>query len=166
MLINDESVNTPPLPPLPSQLATTAKPAPLDQYDLTVINKVKLPAECGQEPDPNKISPVKKISTEIINTSTTTTTSGVSQLSSLLDQSSVRANTNSHSIQPHSNNNNNISMITMTQSDSFNVSSSGYNGSISCVGGNVSSFMGGNVDMSMDSVVDKFNDELVYLVFY
>lgn len=72
--------------------------------------------------------------------------------------SSTNTNTNLASLILN-NNNNNSSMLTMTnQSDSFNVSSSGYNGSISCVGG-MSSFMGGNVDMSMDSVVDKFNDE-------
>jgi len=171
MLTNVTSASSPPLPS--SQPLPTTKSLDSSNSDqIVVINKVKLPVEFTQESlDSGKISPVKKISSlnteQIINTSTTTTTSGVSQLSSL-DQSSVSANTN-HLLQSNNsnsntnpNNNNNISMITMTQSDSFNVSSSGYNGSISCVGGNVSSFMGGNVDMSMDSVVDKFNDELVF----
>jgi hypothetical protein len=54
---------------------------------------------------------------------------------------------------------NNCSLITAGgQSDSFNVSSSGYNGSCASTSyianGNASA-----IDMSMDSVVDRFNDE-------
>ncbi len=110
--------------------------------------------------DASKYSPIKKqqpILSENINTSISTTNSGVSHISSILDQSSMSiSNTNNNNnLMPHNLNNINSSMLTMTQSDSFNVSSSGYNGSV----GGMSSFMGGNVDISMDSVVDKFNDE-------
>ena len=111
--------------------------------------------------DASKYSPIKKqhpILSENINTSISTTNSGVSHISSILDQSSMsisNTNNNNNNLMPHNLNNINSSMLTMTQSDSFNVSSSGYNGSV----GGMSSFMGGNVDISMDSVVDKFNDE-------
>lgn len=121
--------------------------------------------------DQKKITPHKESTTptptintnltnisEVINASSTTT-SGVS-LGSAFNQSSISSSTVSHtshtanpSHQQANLNNNNISMITNTQNDSFNVSSSGYNGSSSCAG------MSGVVDLSMDSVVDRFNDE-------
>jgi hypothetical protein len=93
---------------------------------------------------------------EVINASSTTT-SGVS-LGSAFNQSSISSSTVSQSSHNHHNqpanlNNNNISMITTAQNDSFNVSSSGYNGSSSYAGAS------GIVDLSMDSVVDRFNDE-------
>ena len=91
----------------------------------------------------------------MINASSTTT-SGVS-LTSGFNQSSISSSTMSHAAIPTSNqsnlNSNNLSVITNAQSDSFNMSSSGYNGSSSYAG------MSGTIDMSMDSVVDRFNEE-------
>lgn len=96
---------------------------------------------------------------EVINASSTTT-SGVS-LGSGFNQSSISSSTMSQtshlatSTNTNTNqnnlNNNNLSMINPANGDSFNVSSSGYNGSSSCAGA--------TIDLSMDSVVDKFNDE-------
>jgi hypothetical protein len=82
------------------------------------------------------------------------------QLISLLNQSNVSSSTLNQTNQPatakpSSHNlgngqNPNVSLI--NAADSFNVSSSGYNGSSSCAGSNT-------INLSLDSVVDRFADE-------
>jgi len=70
-------------------------------------------------------------------------------------------NTNSSNTTTNNNNNNcnliNASSITSQSDVSFNMSSSGYNGSSILAAGTTSSNFG--VDLSMDSVVDRYNDE-------
>lgn len=97
------------------------------------------------------------------NTSIITSNGALSSTS--LNQSSisnVQNSTNITSSITNTNfiNNNNLinASITTSQSDSFNVSSSGYNGSSIIVGVTCSNF---GIDLSMDSVVDRFQDEYV-----
>ena len=142
-------------PAAKNSICIDASPIKLDNKQLNETED-----ECAPIPvttNAGLTSPGSRHPTQNIEVGETTVNSASS---STFNQSTISTSTvaqqavnTSSSTNTNNLNNNNLSMITTAHSDSFNASSSGYNGSMSCVG------ISGVVDLSMDSVVDKFSDE-------